>query len=92
MYSGYKILSPTRRDLPSILNEVGGRGPEGADAAKAAEVHGLAVRLQVADVAQSSQFYQQVLACTEVSPGVLRCGEALLVLEQASARCAPTVP
>ena len=52
-------------------------------------INGLAVRLQVADVAQSSQFYQQVLACTEVSPGVLRCGEALLLLEQASARCAP---
>ena len=52
-------------------------------------IHGLAVRLQVRDVARSSRFYQQVLACVEVSAGVLRCGEALILLEQAGANSAP---
>ena len=45
-------------------------------------VEGLAVRLQVADLDASQQFYTQVLGCELIAPGLLRCGKAQLLLEQ----------
>lgn len=48
-------------------------------------IHGLAVRLQVADITASEAFYSSVLNCTVSAPGVLHCGQAVLLLEQGSA-------
>ena len=43
-------------------------------------IHGLAVELQVADVALSERFYSEVLGCVSLRPGVLACGDAQLRL------------
>lgn len=45
-------------------------------------IQGLAVELQVADVAASSAYYQQVLGLTLQAPGVLTCGQGLVFLQQ----------
>lgn len=45
-------------------------------------IQGLAVRLAVASIKLSSTFYTGAMGLTEVSPGVLRCGHGLLLLQQ----------
>ncbi|TVP93545.1 MAG: VOC family protein [Pseudomonadaceae bacterium] len=54
------------------------RVPPGHD-----NIHGIAVRLAVTDLARSAAFYQQALGCTLISPTRLQAGEACLLLEQA---------
>ncbi|UJJ31657.1 VOC family protein [Halopseudomonas maritima] len=51
-------------------------------------IQGLAVRLRVTDPARSRAFYEQVLGCVPEPNGALRCGEALLLLEQGDSAAA----
>lgn len=49
-------------------------------------IQGLAVELEVADVAVSERFYSEVLGCVLLRPGVLNCGDAQLWLKAGGAR------
>ncbi|PKM31686.1 MAG: VOC family protein [Gammaproteobacteria bacterium HGW-Gammaproteobacteria-11] len=53
-------------------------------------VQGLAVELQVADLAASTAFYQQVLGLQLELPGVLTCGQGLIFLRQGETVSATT--
>lgn len=45
-------------------------------------ITGLAVRLRVAELDRSQRFYTDVLGCDLLAPGMLRCADARILLEQ----------
>ncbi len=55
-------------------------------------VEGLAMRLKVASLQTSRQFYMEALGLNEVSPGVMACGRSLLLLEETGIPPQPAAP
>ncbi|SDU16506.1 VOC family protein [Halopseudomonas salegens] len=75
------VAHPDCQQVESLQDPDGNRitrVPSGHD-----DIHGLAVRLAVADPARSADFYQRALGCKLISPARLQAGEAILLLEQA---------
>lgn len=82
--------------LPGCSASVHQRDPDGNRIRVVAPgedgIQGLALRLSVSDVAASTRFYTRVLGLSELRPGVLSCGQGLLLLDSSGRAPCPTGP
>lgn len=94
--AGPGALSELLIALPGCSKSVQLRDPDGNRIRLVApgehDVQGLALRLSVSDVTASTRFYTQVLGWVELRPGVLSCGQGLLLLDSSGRAPCPASP